>query len=264
MPGNPRSLAVIALVVLAVRTPMEPVHLVAENVAYGTAAAQVLDVHAPQEDGSHPSIIVIHGGRWRSGDKADTRSLAEHLAAQGFVAVNMNYRLSGYPDPVDDVRAAISWVETHVATYGGDPARIGALGVSAGGHLALLVAMRDGAVDAVVSWSGPTDLLTLPSVEPAIERFLGCDLSVLSCRLLAEAASPRHQVNQGDPPTFLANGTNEIIPKEQATQMAAALAAQSVPHQLLLIEGDGHGTGLSRSALGPTDEFLQAMLGSSV
>jgi acetyl esterase/lipase len=123
--------------------------------------------------------------------------------------------------------------------------------------------MNDGLLDAVASWSGPTDLLMLPSEEVAIERFLGCDLSARSCRTLAKAASPRTHVSEGDPPTFLANGTDEVIPEEQATQMAAALDTASVPNQVLLVEGTHHAGNLGRWAMGPTDEFLRAALNVS-
>ena len=253
----------MGLAVMALRPPplSDGGHLLAEDVSYGAAPLQVVDIHAPPEGAPHPTLILVHGGRWRSGDKSELHQLADQLAARGFVVFNMNYRLTGYPDEVEDVVSATEWVRVHAASYGGDPARLGLLGVSAGGHLGLLDAMRRLSVEAVASWSGPTDLLSLTSETNAVEDFLGCSLGTRSCRALAREASPRTYVTAGDPPTFLANGTEEIIPRDQAERMASALAAAGVPHELLLVEGDRHGRGLSRWALDPTAEFLEAELG---
>lgn len=253
----------MGLAVMALRPPPPSVggHLLAEDVSYGAAPLQVVDIHAPPEGAPHPTLILVHGGRWQSGDKEELRQLSDQFAARGFLAINMNYRLTRHPDQVNDVASVIAWARDHAASYGGDPTRVGLLGTSAGGHLALLEAARGMSVEAVASWSGPTDLVTLASEREAIEDFLGCNLALRTCRSLAREASPRTYVTAGDPPTFLANGTEEIIPGDQAERMASALAAAGVPHKLLLVEGDRHGRGLSRWALDPTAEFLEAELG---
>jgi acetyl esterase/lipase len=146
--------------------------------------ACILDLAMPKKpaDKPRPAIVVIHGGGWVEGDKssfATTKTPGNILdyAKLGFVAVTINYRLSGqapFPAAIDDCRCAVRWLRAHAAEYHVDPSRIGAWGNSAGGHLALLLGMmppqapdkqepyadQSSQVQAVVSDSGPIDLLT--------------------------------------------------------------------------------------------------------
>jgi acetyl esterase/lipase len=131
-----------------------------------------------------PGIIVIHGGGWIEGDKSsfsqandDVPGNILHFAKLGFVAATINYRLSGealFPAALEDCRSAVRWLRAHAREYHLDREHIGAFGNSAGGHLALLMAMarsEDGAaakgplpdessaIQAAVSDSGPIDLV---------------------------------------------------------------------------------------------------------
>ncbi|MEZ0541167.1 alpha/beta hydrolase fold domain-containing protein [Fibrella arboris] len=89
-----------------------------------------------------PAVLVIHGGGWRSGDRSQHIPLAQRLAAAGYVAVTVEYRLSTeayYPAAVHDLKAATRWLRANADAYGIDTARIAALGFSAGGQLAALI-----------------------------------------------------------------------------------------------------------------------------
>ncbi len=106
-----------------------------------------LDLYPLKGDKPHPVMVMIHGGGWRTGDKAN-RSMfqfkAPHFRAAGYVYVSINYRLSSkpgvkHPVHVRDVAKALSWVHDNVADHGGDPGRIFVMGHSAGAHLAALV-----------------------------------------------------------------------------------------------------------------------------
>ncbi|WP_338875537.1 alpha/beta hydrolase [Spirosoma sp. SC4-14] len=122
------------------------VHVV-RNIPYSTPVASrklVLDVYAPAANTEKqlPAILMVHGGGWRSGDRSHNNPLARQLAAKGFVAIPVEYRLSTealYPAAVHDVKAAIRWMRANASTYGIDPKRIAILGFSAGGQLAALV-----------------------------------------------------------------------------------------------------------------------------
>src|SRR4051794_33439075 len=95
-----------------------------------------------------PAIVVIHGGGWLEGDKSSFASRQDRVpgnivdfAALGFVAVSINYRLSGeapFPAALEDCKSAVRWLRAHARDYNLDPDHIGAYGNSAGGHLALL------------------------------------------------------------------------------------------------------------------------------
>jgi len=125
---------------------------VQRNIAYSTPVADrklVLDVYAPQTSAAKalPAILMVHGGGWRSGDRSHNNTLAGHLAAKGFVAIPVEYRLSTealYPAAVHDVKAAIRWMRANARAYHIDPKRIAILGFSAGGQLAALVGSTNG------------------------------------------------------------------------------------------------------------------------
>jgi len=92
-----------------------------------------------------PAVVLIHGGGWRSGDRTQQIPMAQQLAAQGFVAVTVEYRLSTealYPAAVQDLKAAVRWLRINAHRYGVDTARIAALGCSAGGQLAALLGAK--------------------------------------------------------------------------------------------------------------------------
>ncbi len=149
------------------------------DVEYGVAGGKrlLLDVIRPVGDGAaRPAVIMVHGGGWIGGDKRDMRPFAEPVAREGLVVFNINYRPAFgreiiWPAPLDEVQRAVRWVRKNAATYGVDPARIGAMGASAGGHLVAmlgLVETRDNSdaslagfssrVKCVVDIFGPTDL----------------------------------------------------------------------------------------------------------
>jgi acetyl esterase/lipase len=87
----------------------------------------------------NPAILIIHGGGWRSGNRAQHLPLAEHLAALGYICFTAEYRLSTealYPAPIYDLKAAVRWIRAHARQYHIAPDKITALGFSAGGELA--------------------------------------------------------------------------------------------------------------------------------
>ena len=111
--------------------------------AYGDGPSRTLDVyHHRDKPTGVPILLHVHGGSFRSGDKArEARPLIRHLTSRrGFVCVSTNYRLQPYAtlaDQVADVREAITWVRAHAAAYGGDPGSLFVAGSSAGAYLAI-------------------------------------------------------------------------------------------------------------------------------
>lgn len=122
-----------------------------KNIEFGRAGGQRLrlDVFEPLEPRKpgtlRPAIIQVHGGAWIIGDKREQGlPLLYHLAANGWVGFNVNYRLSPgatFPDHLIDVKRAIAWVRENAETYGIDPNFIAITGGSAGGHLTALAAL---------------------------------------------------------------------------------------------------------------------------
>jgi len=126
---------------------LAPLPAAAETRAYGPDPAQALDIHLPAHpQGAAPVLVMVHGGGWRRGDKAMPgvwEPKAEHWGARGYALVSVNYRMLPEADPLvqaEDVAAALHYLSDHGAELGLDPARMVAMGHSAGAHLVALVA----------------------------------------------------------------------------------------------------------------------------
>jgi len=117
------------------------------DLPYGSGAGETLDIFpataspAPGAAGA-PVLVFIHGGYWRTLDKADHSFVAPSFNADGAVVVVPNYALCpavGIEHIVLQMAAAVAWVWRHAADFGGDPGRIALAGHSAGGHLATML-----------------------------------------------------------------------------------------------------------------------------
>lgn len=103
-----------------------------------------LDLFTPggKGEGPFPGVIIIHGGGWRSGNRKMEIPMARTLAANGYAAALVEYRLSTeaqYPAGVHDLKAAVRWMRAHAHDYAIDSSRIAVMGGSAGGTLAVLL-----------------------------------------------------------------------------------------------------------------------------
>jgi acetyl esterase/lipase len=99
-------------------------------------------IHPKGKSKVYPGILLIHGGGWRSGDLSQMIPLAQALAAKGYVALSVEYRLSPealYPAALEDLKAAIRWMHLKADKYNLNSDKIAVLGFSAGGQLASLL-----------------------------------------------------------------------------------------------------------------------------
>jgi len=236
----------------------------AHDLVYTRVADQdlKLDLAWPEAGtGPFPAIFVIHGGAWRAGDKAQHRDLLGRFARRGYVAISPQYRFCPkdvFPAQVYDVKAAVRWLKAHAAEYRVDPDRIGAMGFSAGGHLALMLGLTDSddgfdketpageastQVQAVVNYFGPTDLTAkdIPIISrPLLRDFLGG--SAEEKPELALQASPLNYVSSDDPPVLTFQGTRDpLVPFSQALKLAEAITAAHGKGRVELLLGGGHG-----------------------
>ena len=130
-------------------------------VRYGERAL-ALDLYLPKARAGKPvpGIVLVHGGGWRSGMRANFAPMAIRMAQRGYAAATVSYRLSPeaqYPAAIDDVKAALRWMRDNAARYGIDPARIAVGGGSAGGQIASLVGVTGGGAQAIVNIDGLSD-----------------------------------------------------------------------------------------------------------
>ena len=182
-----------------------------------------LDFYRARAAGQAPCVLLIHGGGWDGGSRADFRNLNVFLATQGYAVAAMQYRLAPsfrYPAPVDDARAALAWLKAHAGILGIDAERFILAGRSAGGQIALQAAYldRDPSVRGVVSFYAPANMVMA-------YHYPGNPLILDSRRLivnylggegeaglpLAVASSPLETLAAGAPPTLLLHGRPDVL-----------------------------------------------------
>lgn len=271
-----RTAVALLLALLALTVPaagaQAPVDI-RRDIEYGAANGKrlLLDAYVPPAgEERRPAVVMIHGGGWRVGDKASWRPEAERLAARGWVAFSVNYRLDEpavFPAEIDDVQAAVRWVRAHAEEYRVDPARIAAIGESAGGHLAAMLATlgtgpldRDARVRVGAAWSPPVDLTALAGDRGAgwVGPLLGCNQQ--TCPDLLAQSSPVTHVDGTDAPLYLVNSTAELVPLSQSQAMAERLKAAGVDHRLDIYPGNRHALDFRADAWAPTLAFLEEHL----
>ena len=111
------------------------------DVPYGEGANETLDIF-PAAGERSPVLVFLHGGYWRSLDKADHSFIAPAFTLSGACVVLPNYALCPavtIPQIVLQMVQALAWTYRHIAAYGGDPGRITVVGHSAGAHLAAML-----------------------------------------------------------------------------------------------------------------------------
>ena len=169
--------AVPLLLALALWACEPKAYVLEEGVSYDPSIGYdgTLDFYQPRADSGgagRPAILAIHGGAWRGGDKAWGEEFADELCPRGYVVFSINYRRSSgpngtWPAQIEDVQKALRYVRANAARFGIDPERIASLGMSAGGHLATMAALRDdpagpeGRVRIAVNLDGEHDM-TMP------------------------------------------------------------------------------------------------------
>lgn len=241
--------------------------------------ALTMDAYLPQGTGPFPALIAIHGGGFVGGDKSLMRGVSIYFAQNGYAVFSIDYRLAPefpYPAAVQDAQAAVTFVRDHAQEYKVDPGRVGVIGGSAGGTIAVsLGAASKGhlasgsGVAAVVSWSGALDLAGVLSdrsgregVATAVLSYAGvqgADPNSAEAQTKLEAASPSAQVAKGDPPMFIANAITELMPLPQAQAFVDKLTQLGVPHEFLN-PPQGHALRYAGQAEPPTLSFLNKYL----
>ena len=195
-----------------------------------------MDIYRPKAAwGELPAVVCIHGGGWANGNRANHAKVAQALAARGYVAATISYRLSGeapFPAAIHDCKAAVRFLRANASEYGIDTENIGAIGLSAGGHLTALLATSDGAeelegaggnaefssaIQAAIPMGAQTDLLSqrtreISSVEDRGQiwrQFLGGTQEEMPATY--RLASPLHHLDEQDPPCWFITGETDDL-----------------------------------------------------
>ncbi|WOI44692.1 alpha/beta hydrolase [Acidovorax sp. BLS4] len=213
-------------------------HTVQAGVAYGTLPRQQLDIYRPKTTApaaGWPVAVFFYGGSWNSGERGDYLFLGEALAARGVLTMVADYRLYPevrYPEFLQDSALAVAYGLDHAAQWGGDPKRVFAMGHSAGGYNAAMLALdprwlqpTGHTPNELAGWiglAGPYDFF--PTDNPQAQP-------VFFHPNYPPKAQPIEFAHPGAPRTFLAAPVNDrlVSPERSTQQMAQKLQAAGVP-----------------------------------
>jgi acetyl esterase/lipase len=230
--------------------------LVAEtklNVSYGANNQQVFDLYLPanRTEAKTKTLILVHGGGWIEGDKANMNYVVDIIKQNlpEYAIANINYRLAtsgnyAFPKQIDDVNAAFLALKN--GAYGISD-NFGFIGVSAGAHLSMLYSYsnnQNNNIKMVASIVGPTNF-TDPNYtnNPAwISKYFDLTgVNYVGNEIYYQQLSPLFRATTSAPPTILLYGTTDsLIPITQGQDLHTKLNQLGVYNEFNLYIG-GHG-----------------------
>jgi acetyl esterase/lipase len=235
-----------------------------KNISYARYGERTLemDVYRPKDAwGKLPAVVCIHGGGWAKGSRIHHASIAQGLAARGYVAATISYRLSGeapFPAAVHDCKAAVRFLRANADAYGIDPDAIGATGSSAGGHLAALLASSpnapeiegDGgnpgvssAIQAGMPMGAQTDFLSARNKEVSAQKDIWKQFmsgSQAQQPALYKQASPLAHLSKKSAPCWLISGEHDD-PSTHAEAFRKKLDSLGIQNKLSILKDAPHG-----------------------
>lgn len=214
------------------------------------------NVYLPSDasDARRPAALVVHGGGWRNRSPDDMQGIAERLAGQGYVAVNIEYRFAPeyrFPSQLHDLQQAMAWIHAHAEQWQVDTQRIVGVGFSSGAHLVSLLAVagvegplaepyggEQSRLAAVLAGGLPSDLLKFDD-GPLVVDFIGGTRAEENAAY--RLASPARQLTLDAPPFFLFHGKwDQLVPVDHATDFYQALQENNIESELYLQRWRGH------------------------
>ena len=230
------------------------------NVSYGSDAAQKIDIYLPAGRNTVTTkvIIMIHGGGWTSGDKADFTAFVDTLKRRlpEYAIFNINYRLSAnpanlFPTQELDIKAAVEFIYSKAAEYNISNKYV-LMGASAGAHLAMLQAYKYNTpvkAKAVVSFFGPSDLTDMynnpVAGNPLFSLVLAGAVGVTPAQdpALYINSSPVSFINSSSamPTILLHGGMDPLVSPSQSAAVQTKLNAAGMINQYVSYPAGGHG-----------------------
>jgi acetyl esterase/lipase len=238
---------------------------VQSDVIYSRAGGQELkmDIFFPTNTTGRrlPVVLYVHGGGWQTGTKSMLAMMPgpSELLRRGYLVVAMNYRLAPqykFPAMIEDVKCAVRYLRAHSRDFNLDPARIGAMGDSSGGHLVALLGLTDASagfegegwpnqssrVQAVVDLYGPTefangnsDFITLKLIQDAFGATNTTDPILIK-------ANPVTYISRRAPPFLILHGDQDnLVDLQQSAKLDARLKAIGADSTFLIITNLAHG-----------------------
>ena len=224
-------------------------------------------IYQPQGQGPFPGLLDVHGGRWFLNDRSNDYPMNSALAASGIVVVAIDFRLAPqhpYPAQIVDANYATRWIKAHARELNIDPASVGAMGCSSGGHTVALTGMRPKDPRyAAIPLPGGEDvdaslrfmLCCWPVLDPLArylwakeigeERFIGPTEDYFPDPESLNEGNPQEILERGEPvelpPAIIIQGTNDSnIPQFIPHKFEASYRAAGGHVELELFPGMPH------------------------
>ena len=227
--------------------------------------------------GPFPLMIDLHGGAWCNLDRTSDVLFNETLARSGVVVAALDFRMppeAMYPTSIADINYATRWLKARARDLGCRPDKVGMIGISSGGHQAVLAAMRPGdaryaaqpleggaAIDARVQCV----VAVWPVIDPLqryhharrlqaaggkypeqIDRVIPAHIKYWGDEVAMEEGNPIGALERGEavdlPPVLYVQGANDIVhPRKDLERFVAAYARRGGSVDLALYEGEAEG-----------------------
>lgn len=238
-----------------------------KDITYNSKYGLQMDIYQDMDNvnDERRAIIDIHGGGWWLGYKEEETGWANNFAENGYIVFVPNYRLAPdalFPAPIEDLIGLYNWIKD--SDYQFDRSKIGAVGMSAGGNLAIELGLRLGIP--IASWSGIIDLdhwiETHPDVVASkknapipgtpvenINQDGGNDPYykwfvlnyVNNDQELLKEASLLNRIYKSAGPMFIANSLDEIVPMDGVLKLQEELTNNGIESVFQTVSGHGHG-----------------------
>ncbi|WP_454760527.1 alpha/beta hydrolase [Caulobacter segnis] len=251
--------------VTAVRQVLERGSPAAHDRAVMHVSRPILEVFRPEKPNGAAMVILPGGGYMRLAVDKEGAGGARRLTKAGITCFVLNYRLpvdgwaDGYDASLQDIQRAVRLIRAKAKTWGVDPARVGVMGFSAGGHLAAASLTRH---DAKVY--EPIDAADQLSARPDVVM-VGYGVMTATARpgiatVSAETAKPLNErVRKGLPPTFVVHAADDrTVPVANSLTLFQALKTAEIPAELHVYQEGGHGFGFSPPADNPASRWPDA------
>jgi acetyl esterase/lipase len=228
----------------------------------------------PRGTGPFPIIVDLHGGAWCRGDRLSDAPINEPLARSGVVVAALDFRMppqAAYPASLADIHYAIRWLKARAGELGSRPDMVGAIGISSGGHQAMLLGMRprDARYGALPGLPGDASLrcvvMCWPVIDPlgryhyakklqaggkpypdVVDRVLPCHHEFWKTEAAMAEGSPVLALERGErvelPPVLYLQGSRDVAhPRPDLDRFVAQYRKAGGEVELELFEGEAEG-----------------------
>ena len=237
-----------------------------------------MDVLKPQKKEKMPAVVYITGGGFINANRANASQERMRLAEEGYVVASINYRVAPtarFPEPLQDVKAAIRYLKAHAEKFQIDPERIGVMGGSAGGYLSAMAGTTSGttefdqgdnldvpsSVKCAVDLYGLSDLTKVgDDYSPEVQQkhksagatealwvngssvFGGTDGGILADPAAAAKANPISYISADSAPMLLMHGTADtVVSPSQTDLLYQALRQKGIAAERYVVKDAAHG-----------------------